>query len=203
MLDLLDSPVATRAAVRRPVLCALLLTALIAGCGGNEDGSGQTGTDGAGSQAPVPDDSGGGAAADPALLKAAAEAISDVRSQPRTCGQRAFGAAPEVSGSAQLAEAALDHSTWMRDTNSFSHTGANGSDVGTRVSTTGYSWRTVGENLAGGHADVNAVVQAWVTSAEHCANLMNPAFADIGVARVEGGATNDFRSYWTLVLAAR
>ena len=49
---------------------------------------------------------------------------------------------------------------------------------------------------------VAEVVAGWMASDGHCANLMNPAFRDIGLACVSGTASNVYRSYWTMVLGA-
>ena len=86
----------------------------------------------------------------------------------------------------------------------FSHTGRDGSDVLDRVKRAGYldgaaGWR-IGENLAwgtGGLATPGAIMQAWMNSAGHRDNLLNPAYRQIGVgvalgnpARADGtGAT--------------
>lgn len=48
----------------------------------------------------------------------------------------------------RLTEAARDHSQWMLDTDTFSHTGAGGTDAGDRISVTGYDWRGWGETWA-------------------------------------------------------
>lgn len=41
-----------------------------------------------------------------------------------------------------------------------------------------------------------AVIQIWLDSDGHCANLMNPGFQDIGMAMVED-ANSRFTHYWT------
>ena len=42
----------------------------------------------------------------------------------------------------------------------------------------------------------------WLAIHEHCANLLNPNFRDIGLACVNGTANNSYRSYWTMTLGA-
>ena len=51
----------------------------------------------------------------------------------------------------------------------------------------GYVWQTAGENLAGGNATAEATMQQWLDSDGHCANLMNPAFTELGVGYFPGG----------------
>ena len=72
---------------------------------------------------------------------------------------------------------------WMRD----------------RALRAGYKWRTIGENIASGQRTAQEAVQGWLDSPGHCANIMNAAFAEMGV----GYAVNPARGtlYWTQVLA--
>ncbi|MGH6930675.1 MAG: CAP domain-containing protein, partial [Dongiaceae bacterium] len=54
-----------------------------------------------------------------------------------------------LAGNQLLTLAAEDHSQWMLDTDTFSHTGAGGSDPGDRMSDAGYAFTgawTWGEN---------------------------------------------------------
>jgi uncharacterized protein YkwD len=125
-------------------------------------------------------------------------AVNAHRRAGATCGARgAFPAAAELTWNAQLTQAAVVHSDDMVAGNFFSHTGSNGSTVGDRVTAAGYAWRGVGENIAAGQGSVAVVVDGWMKSDGHCANLMNPAFRDIGVACIAGSASNTYRTYWS------
>ena len=44
-------------------------------------------------------------------------------------------------------------------------------------------------------------MDGWIASGGHCANLMNPAFDQVGLACVPGSAANNRKSYWTMNLA--
>ena len=99
-----------------------------------------------------------------------------------------------------LAQAAAGHSQDMAARNYFSHTSADGRTLVDRVNATGYAWSSLGENIAAGYPSVNAVVDGWMASDGHCANLMNPAFRDIGMACVPGTASSTYKTYWTLDL---
>lgn len=55
----------------------------------------------------------------------------------------------------------------------------------------GISYRAAGENIAMGQRTPNEVVQAWMNSPGHRANILNPSFTHIGVGYVEKG------HYWT------
>src|SRR5262249_29294741 len=51
-----------------------------------------------------------------------------------------------------------------------------------RLNTVGYEYMAAGENIAYGYADANAVFQAWINSAGHRANILNPSFTQLGAA---------------------
>ena len=73
-----------------------------------------------------------------------------------------------------------------------------------RISRQGYSWRTYGENIAIGYPTVASVIQGWLGSEEHCRNLMDPAFAEIGAGYAIGPfGGNPAARYWTFDLADR
>lgn len=104
-----------------------------------------------------------------------------------------------------LATAAQTHSQNMALQDFFSHTGADGSNIGDRVDATGYNFFTAGENIAAGYLTPQAVVDGWIDSPGHRANLLNPDFSEIGVGYFflenDTGETN-FNHYWTQVFAA-
>lgn len=64
---------------------------------------------------------------------------------------------------------------------SFSHTRPDGSSFTTALTEQGISYRRAGENIAWGQKTPEEVVNAWMNSAGHRANIMNEAFTKIGV----------------------
>ncbi|MBE5883964.1 MAG: CAP domain-containing protein [Lachnospiraceae bacterium] len=64
---------------------------------------------------------------------------------------------------------------------SFSHTRPNGSSFATALKEQGVSYRSAGENIAWGQRSPEEVMNAWMNSAGHRANIMNPNFTTIGV----------------------
>lgn len=125
-------------------------------------------------------------------------AVNARRRAGATCGANgSFPAAADLVWNDALTQAAVAHSDDMVARNFFSHTGSNGSTLGDRVTAAGYAWRGVGENIAAGQATVAIVVDGWMKSDGHCANLMNAAYRDIGVACVAGNANTTYRTYWT------
>ena len=124
--------------------------------------------------------------------------VNEVRKSGYDCGETgSFGPTVPLAWNPVLAEAAADHSRDMAENGFFSHTGSDGSDVSDRVERHGYEWSAVGENLADatpGHFTPRSVVEAWLGSPGHCANIMQPDFREIGAAQ----ATGDLE-YWTQV----
>ncbi|GGX05169.1 hypothetical protein GCM10010297_28440 [Streptomyces malachitofuscus] len=96
-----------------------------------------------------------------------------------------------VKVNATLTEAAQNHSEDMAASGTMSHTGSDGSSPGDRITRAGYSWSTYGENVAYGYSTPEQVMQGWMTSPGHKANILNCAFKEIGVGLAQPG------SYWT------
>ena len=129
------------------------------------------------------------------------EAVNAARAEPRTCGNVPYPAAPPVTWQPKAAQAAQTQVDYLQQNNLFSHTGANNSNVGERLTATGYAWSVAGENLAAGYLDIATVMQGWLASAGHCANLMYADFTEIGVVVIPGNSVNTYRTYWGMVLA--
>ena len=113
-----------------------------------------------------------------------------------------FAATGSLAWSTSLAQAADGHSRDMVAYNFFSHTSADGRTLSDRINATGYTWSTIGENIAAGaiYSSVNAVIDGWLASDGHCENLLNPAFTEVGVACVPGTSANTYSPYWTMDL---
>ncbi len=98
-----------------------------------------------------------------------------------------------LDASSQLDAAARAHSTDMERQNYFSHTSKNGDSFVTRIRRTGYldasrSW-SVGENIgwgSGSYAKPSSMVQRWMNSSGHRANILKSSFRDIGVGVARG-----------------
>jgi uncharacterized protein YkwD len=118
-------------------------------------------------------------------------------------GEGHFGPAPALMWSDTLMQAAAAHSRDMAARDFFSHTGSDGRTLGQRVHASGYAWRSVAENIAVGEASVARVVDGWIASAGHCANLLSADFSEVGAACVPGQAGSPHAAYWTMDLARR
>jgi uncharacterized protein YkwD len=191
-----------------PALFALV--ALLAACGGGGDSPAApalTPTAGGAAPAPAPPAPGGGTVSTtgtcnlPDFATSVLARVNQYRAAGANCGSGGnFAAAPALAWNLLLTAAADAHSRDMVANNFFSHTGANGSNAGQRITAAGYVWSTYGENIAAGQSSINQVVDGWMASAGHCANIMHAAFADIGVVCVAGNAATTYSSYWTMDL---
>jgi uncharacterized protein YkwD len=105
--------------------------------------------------------------------------------------------------SPQLTAAAEQHSQSMAASGYFSHTGSDGSTPWSRIQAAGYTGATTyGENIAAGYADPQSVVQAWLSSPDHRANILDPRFTEAGVGIYQAPGSQ-YGIYWTEDLAAR
>ena len=86
----------------------------------------------------------------------------------------------------QLRAAAQGHSDDMAKRDFFSHPNPDGADPGKRTTAAGYKWSTYGENIARGQQTPESVMDSWMKSPGHRANILNCSFKDIGVGIHEG-----------------
>ncbi|MER6947045.1 CAP domain-containing protein [Nonomuraea sp. NPDC000554] len=97
----------------------------------------------------------------------------------------------------KLRAAAQGHSADMAAKGYFDHTAPDGRSPGDRIKAAGFApISTWGENIAMGQRTADAVVQGWLNSPGHRANIMNCAFTHIGVGYHAKGP------HWTQVFAA-
>ena len=116
-----------------------------------------------------------------------------------TNSYRASAGLPPLTISPLLNNSAQDHSNYQAATQTMTHTGAGGTDPGTRMTNAGFIWRTWGENVAFGQASCAVVLAAWMNSPGHRDNILNPSFTHIGIGMAIGA--NGYK-YWTMDLAA-
>ncbi|WP_028799601.1 sigma-70 family RNA polymerase sigma factor [Streptomyces sp. 142MFCol3.1] len=110
--------------------------------------------------------------------------------------ERAAAGCGPLTEDPQLEDAAQAHSDDMAARNFFEHTNPDGTDPGQRITAAGYRWSTYGENIAQGQQTPEAVMESWMNSPGHRANILNCSFKNIGVGvhRGSGGPwwTQDF-----------
>jgi len=125
---------------------------------------------------------------------------NQARSRSRRCGGKTFSSAPPLTLAKRLGGAAREHARDMARHNMLAHEGSDGSTPAVRVTREGYSWRTVGENVASGPTTPEEVMQGWLDSPGHCENLMNARFTEMGIAYVVD-PKSESGVYWAQVFA--
>ncbi len=91
----------------------------------------------------------------------------------------------------ELSRVARFKSQDMKDNNYFSHTSPVYGSPFQMIKNFGISYRAAAENIAKGQATPEAVVNAWMNSSGHRANILNGSYNKIGVGYVADG------KYWT------
>ncbi len=86
----------------------------------------------------------------------------------------------------QLEKAALAKGKDIFEKQYWSHYGPNGESPWQFILQQNYDYIYAGENLAKDFENSNEVVQAWMNSPTHKANIINPKFSEIGIAVVSG-----------------
>lgn len=102
------------------------------------------------------------------------------------------GLAP-LKASSQLSNVARMKSKDMADKNYFSHTSPTYGSPFDMMKQFGISYRTAGENIAKGYLSPASVMNGWMNSSGHRANILNSSFGTIGVGAYKVGST----IYWT------
>lgn len=80
---------------------------------------------------------------------------------------------------------------------SFSHTRPSGASFSSALSESGVSYLRAGENIASGQKSASEVVNAWMNSPGHRANILNSSYSRIGSASVNIDGTH----YWVQLFA--
>jgi len=138
--------------------------------------------------------------------------INTVRAETQDCGSLGvFDPVPALTWNVRLDNAAYEHSKDMAQSNIFSHTGSGsatdttaqhqalgrGSKFYERIEDQGYThYLSVGENLAAGYLDPEDVIEGWLESDHHCANLMSPAYREVGMVLVQN-EDSEYGTYWS------
>jgi uncharacterized protein YkwD len=98
-----------------------------------------------------------------------------------------------------LTTAAQTYSADMAARAFYSHTSPEGTQPWDRAAAAGSTRRSIGENIACGQRSADEVVDGWMNSPGHRANILKPGFTHIGVGFAGGGPAG---TYWTQVFGA-
>ncbi|MCX5252379.1 CAP domain-containing protein [Streptomyces sp. NBC_00201] len=127
------------------------------------------------------------------LTRTAAEVVD------LTNRQRARAGLPPLAGDPLLATAAQAHSADMVARSFYSHTSPEGTQPWDRAAAAGARRRSIGENIACGQRSPAEVVDGWMNSPGHRANILKPDFTHIGIGFAGGGPAG---TYWTQLFGA-
>lgn len=114
--------------------------------------------------------------------------------------QRAANGLSALAWAEDVAAVARAHSRDMIANNYFSHMDKNGNSPFDRLRNAGITYRTAAENIAYGQKSAQEVMNSWMNSAGHRANILNSSVKEIGIgaARSANGTI-----YWTQMFVAR
>ena len=105
--------------------------------------------------------------------------------------QRAQNGLKPLTANWELSRVARYKSQDMADNRYFSHTSPTYGTPFQMIKAFGISFRSAGENIAYGQRTPQAVVNAWMNSSGHRANILSSSYTQIGVGYVANG------NYWT------
>ncbi|MET0017097.1 CAP domain-containing protein [Oscillibacter sp.] len=105
--------------------------------------------------------------------------------------QRAANGLQPLTLSTTLSNVARVKSQDMHDKHYFAHESPTYGSPFDMLKSFGISYRAAGENIAMGYATPEAVMNAWMNSSGHRANILNASYTQIGVGYVADG------NYWT------
>lgn len=116
--------------------------------------------------------------------------------------RQANGCATPLVSNQKLWNAAQRFSYHLASNAYLSHTGKDGSTMVSRVEAEGYLWSWLAENVAAGYSTPTSVMNAWMGSAGHRANILNCNLTEVGVGYYNifpdpNQATN-YRFYWVV-----
>ncbi|MEU0195091.1 CAP domain-containing protein [Streptomyces afghaniensis] len=122
-------------------------------------------------------------------LAGVAAAVTDLTNR-----ERARAGLPPLAADPLLTAAAQAHSADMVARDFYSHTAPGGSRPWDRAAAAGSTRRSIGENIACGQRSPAEVVEGWMNSPGHRANILKPGFTHLGVGFAGGGRAG---TYWT------
>ncbi|WP_107958469.1 CAP domain-containing protein, partial [Heyndrickxia sporothermodurans] len=105
--------------------------------------------------------------------------------------ERAINGLPALKIDTELSKVARTKSNDMAKNKYFDHTSPTYGSPFDMMKKFGISYRSAGENIAMGQRSPEEVVNAWMNSEGHRANILNKNYTHIGVGYVENG------NYWT------
>jgi uncharacterized protein YkwD len=110
--------------------------------------------------------------------------------------ERASAGCRPLASNAILLSVSRAHSKDMAVNRYFDHNSQGGQTPFDRMRAAGYQGDLMGENIAAGQTTPTAVMDAWMNSPGHRANILNCGFRVVGIG-VYRLASSPFGVYWT------
>lgn len=108
-----------------------------------------------------------------------------------TNAKRAENGLPPLQLDEELSQAAYQKGLDMMEKNYWAHNSPDGTKPWVFINNAGYEYLYAGENLARGFSSASDVVNAWMNSEGHRANILSENYDDVGFAVVTGNLTGD------------
>jgi len=124
--------------------------------------------------------------------------VNKIRSSGCQCGDEWMPPVRQLKWNTILEQTALAYTKDMYANHYFDHFGLDSSFPVQRAAKLGYTGTAVGENIARGFDNTIDVMLAWEKSIEHCKNMMDSSYSELGAATYnqywaqEFGSTNVF-----------
>jgi uncharacterized YkwD family protein/spore coat assembly protein SafA len=130
------------------------------------------------------------------------DAVKSIESQVMqlTNQERAKNGLKALTPDWELSRVARYKANDMRDKNYFSHTSPTYGSPFDMMKNFGISYRSAAENIAAGQTTPASVVQAWMNSSGHRANILSTSSTYIGVGYSQGGSN---RHYWVQMFISK
>ena len=113
--------------------------------------------------------------------------------------ERAKNGLPAMTADWELSRVARYKAMDMRDKNYFSHTSPTYGSPFTMMQNFGITYRSAAENIAAGQTTPQSVVQSWMNSSGHRANILS-SNTRIGVGYAKGGS---YGYYWVQMFISK
>lgn len=114
--------------------------------------------------------------------------------------QRAKNGLSPLKADWELSRVARYKSADMRDKNYFQHNSPTYGSPFDMIKSFGLTYKSAGENIAAGQSTPEQVVNSWMNSSGHRANILNPNYTHIGVGYAKGGS---YGYYWTQMFISK
>ncbi len=111
---------------------------------------------------------------------------------------RAANGRPPLVANGALNAAATSYAQLMGSTNSFGHTGVDGSIAETRIAKAGYRGSFKGEALAAGQSNADAAAKTWIASPAHNSIISDASAVEVGVGYASAPGSS-YVHYWVLI----